>query len=263
MAHNFATHGEKNMDDIPANEKTGNYYKDIKQYVFTTQNPNGTVFEISVRATTDLSLSLKNSGISATLADKNFEEEDDEGFLRNKQKTTPNVPAFWTMLAKAINGSTAVTGGGNQLLQPIPGSDVNSTNVEEKLSNLEALKLKLMVGIALMTLLIFIPLLIFCIITLHRLKQLSHKYNQSQYSIDPELAVLSYFQPSEGVSDMSFSKSADSSTQIERTPSDLRQPRTRMPEDIAEPDLAVQPEESELLINEEANEAANEGNDVQ
>uniref|UniRef100_A0A8C0CCT5 Uncharacterized protein n=1 Tax=Balaenoptera musculus TaxID=9771 RepID=A0A8C0CCT5_BALMU len=51
---------EENKENTPANEKTGNYYKDTKQYVFTTQNPNGTQSEISVRATTDLKFSLRN-----------------------------------------------------------------------------------------------------------------------------------------------------------------------------------------------------------
>lgn len=56
-------------------------------------------------------------------------------------------------------------------LSLLSDSDVNATN-EDKLSDLEALKLKLMLGIALMTLLIFIPLMIFCIVTLYKLKQL-------------------------------------------------------------------------------------------
>ncbi|XP_003478915.2 equatorin [Cavia porcellus] len=232
MTNNPAIPEEENMINPPANEKTGNYYKDIKQYVFTTKNPNGTVSEISVKATTNLNFALK------TL-------------------TTPNVPAFWTMLAKAINGTIAGTGGKDQLFQPIPDSDVNATN-EDKLSDLEALKLKLMLGIALMTLLIFIPLMIFCIVTLYKLKQLSSKPRPSQYSIDPELAVLSYFHPSEGVSDTSFSNSADSSLYWNTAaPPDLRKPRTRMSATMISPGDMRPLIESEFPVNEEANDAIN------
>lgn len=61
----------------PANEKNGNYYKDIKQYVLTTQNPNGTESEITVRATTDLNFSLKNYKIvNATTYEKSASEEE-------------------------------------------------------------------------------------------------------------------------------------------------------------------------------------------
>ncbi|PNJ81855.1 EQTN isoform 3 [Pongo abelii] len=79
---------EKNEDHThnyaPANEKNGNYYKDIKQYVFTTQNPNGTESEISVRATTDLNFALKNYKIvNATTYEKSTSEEE----------TTTNEPS--------------------------------------------------------------------------------------------------------------------------------------------------------------------------
>uniref|UniRef100_A0A8C0X9J2 Uncharacterized protein n=1 Tax=Castor canadensis TaxID=51338 RepID=A0A8C0X9J2_CASCN len=68
--------GENYIENTPANEKTGNYYKDIKQYVFTTQNSNGTESEISVRATTDLKFALKNYKIvNATPPEKPAEEE--------------------------------------------------------------------------------------------------------------------------------------------------------------------------------------------
>uniref|UniRef100_A0A8C6CE43 Uncharacterized protein n=1 Tax=Moschus moschiferus TaxID=68415 RepID=A0A8C6CE43_MOSMO len=58
MAEHPHTMEEENKEHTP--EKTGDYYKDVKQYVFTTQNPNGTQSEISVRATTDLNFSLRN-----------------------------------------------------------------------------------------------------------------------------------------------------------------------------------------------------------
>uniref|UniRef100_A0A8D0XT29 Uncharacterized protein n=1 Tax=Sus scrofa TaxID=9823 RepID=A0A8D0XT29_PIG len=54
------TKEEEIKENIPANDKTDDYYKNTKQYVFTTQNPNGTQSEITVRATTDLNFSLRN-----------------------------------------------------------------------------------------------------------------------------------------------------------------------------------------------------------
>lgn len=256
MANNPAIHHEveKNSNDIPANEKTGNYYKDIKQYVFTTQNSNGTVSEISVRATTDLNFALRNYRIS-TPTNK---EEENEAALRKNQRTTPNVPAFWSMLAKAINGTTVSMDDKDQLLQPIPDSDVNATNEEEYQSYLENLKFRLMLGFVLMTLLIFITFVIFFIATLYKLKQLSHKRSQSQYSINPELAMLSYFHPLEGVSDTSFSKSAESSTYRSGAHLDLRKWSTRMSRNITALDDIWLHEELELLINEEANEEIND-----
>uniref|UniRef100_A0A8C2LC10 Equatorin, sperm acrosome associated n=1 Tax=Cricetulus griseus TaxID=10029 RepID=A0A8C2LC10_CRIGR len=192
---------EENENGAPANEKTGNYYKDIKQYVFTTPIINGTESEISVRATTDLKFALKNS-------------------------STPNVPAFWTMLAKAINGTVVTLGDKDQFFQAIPGSDLNTTN-EDKLSELEEIKLRLMLGISLMTLILLIPLLIFCFATLYKLKHISDKNYESQYSVNPELATLSYFHPSEGVSDTSFSKSAESGSYWGNASSDLRRVNTK------------------------------------
>ncbi|XP_051012767.1 equatorin [Acomys russatus] len=191
---------EDSEDNSPANEKTGNYYKDIKQYVFTTQNPNGTESEISVSATTDLKFALKNS-------------------------STPNVPAFWTMLVKAINGTTVHMDDKDQLFQAIPGSDLYTAS-EDKLSELEDLKLKLMLGISLMTLILLLPLLIFCFATLYKLRCQSDKSYESQYSVNPELTTLSYFHPSEGLSDTSFSKSAESSSYW-GTSSELRRSSTK------------------------------------
>ncbi|KAM5185853.1 equatorin [Callospermophilus lateralis] len=200
----FIQHEEEiHMDTTPANEKTGNYYKDIKQYVFTTKNPNGTESEINVTATTGLRFAVKH-------------------------QTTPNVPDFWTMLARAINGTTVSMDDRDQLFQPIPESDVNTTKIS-KSDDLEDIKIKLMLGISLMTLFLFVALLAFCSATLYKLKQLSYKTYDSQYSINPELATLSYFHPSEGVSDTSFSKSAeDSSTYLYATSPELKPSRTRI-----------------------------------
>ncbi|XP_008827190.1 equatorin [Nannospalax galili] len=219
---------EDSEENPPANEKTGNYYKDITQYVFTTQNTNGTDSEISVKATTDLRFALKNYKLlNATTAEKRASEEDESNALapKNLQTSTPNVPAFWTMLAKAINGTAVRLDDKDQLFQAIPGSDLNTTN-EDKLSKLEEIKLKLMLGISLMTFILSVPLLIFCFATLYKLRHLSDKNYESQYTINPELATLSYFHPSEGVSDTSFSKSAESSSYWGNT-SDMRRPDTK------------------------------------
>lgn len=53
----------------------------------------------------------------------------------------------------------------------LSGSDINATNYD-KLLELQDIKLKLMLGIALMTLLLFVILLAFCSATLYKLKQL-------------------------------------------------------------------------------------------
>uniref|UniRef100_A0A2K6EJ27 Equatorin n=1 Tax=Propithecus coquereli TaxID=379532 RepID=A0A2K6EJ27_PROCO len=153
---------EKHKDDAhsgaPANEKSGNYYRDIKQYVLTTQNPNGPDSEISVSATTDLRFALKNYKLlNATEKPTNEEETTQEPSHKNIQKSTPNVPAFWTMLAKAINGTVNMDDK-DQLFHPIP--------------ELEDLKIKLMLGISLMTLILFVVLCAFCAATLYKLKQL-------------------------------------------------------------------------------------------
>uniref|UniRef100_A0A8C5VDJ0 Equatorin n=1 Tax=Microcebus murinus TaxID=30608 RepID=A0A8C5VDJ0_MICMU len=185
-------HGEDG--GAPANEKTGNYFRDIKQYVLTTQNPNGTESEISV-------------------------------------KTTPNVPAFWTMLAKAINGTTGMDDK-DQLFHPIPNSDLNATTPNKR-PDLEDLKIKLMLGISLMTLILFVVLCAFCAATLYKLKQLSYRSCSSQYySVNPELATMSYFHPSEGVSDTSFSKSAESSTYWGNNSTDMRTSKSKTTTDI-------------------------------
>uniref|UniRef100_A0A8C5Z6R9 Equatorin n=1 Tax=Marmota marmota marmota TaxID=9994 RepID=A0A8C5Z6R9_MARMA len=199
----FIQHEEEiHMDTTPANEKTGNYYKDIKQYVFTTKNPNGTESEINVTATTGLRFAVKHQNVICH----------DHQFI----------------VLTAINGTTVSMDDRDQLFQPIPESDVNTTKIS-KSDDLEDIKIKLMLGISLMTLFLFVALLAFCSATLYKLKQLSYKTYDSQYSINPELATLSYFHPSEGVSDTSFSKSAeDSSTYLYATSPELKPSRTRI-----------------------------------
>nr|XP_031532899.1 MOB kinase activator 3B isoform X2 [Vicugna pacos] len=214
----------ENNENAPANEKTGNYYKDIKQYVFTTQNSNGTQSEISVRATTDLKFSLKNYKLvneTTTLPPPERAE--------NEEKPTqgPNEPAFWTMLAKAINATT-FEDNRDAFLHPIPSSDVTAAN-EDNLAKLQDIKLKLMLGISLMTLFLFVILLAICSAMLYKMKTLQYKKSceSGEYSVNPELATLSYFHPSEGISDTSFSKSAESSTFWGTTSSELRKSDSR------------------------------------
>nr|XP_035163279.1 equatorin isoform X2 [Callithrix jacchus] len=172
------------------------------------------------------SFSLKSSPLKPTVEDKivnatTFEKSanEEETTTHEPSQPTPNVPEFWTMLAKAINGTTVVMDDKDQLFLPVPESDVNATK-EENWPDPEDLKIKLTLGILLMTLLLFVLLLAFCCATMYRLKYLSC---ESQYCINPELASKSYFHPLKGVSDTSFSKSTESSTS-----SDVRRPGTRI-----------------------------------
>uniref|UniRef100_A0A8C9QN94 Uncharacterized protein n=1 Tax=Spermophilus dauricus TaxID=99837 RepID=A0A8C9QN94_SPEDA len=211
----FIQHEEEiHMDTTPANEKTGNYYKDIKQYVFTTKNPNGTESEINVTATTGLRFAVKHRkvvwGFSASSTILSLQE--------NIKNPLFSIAFFFSFLSE---------------------SDVNTTKIS-KLDNLEDIKIKLMLGISLMTLFLFVALLAFCSATLYKCAHLntifvicsfffSYKTYDSQYSINPELATLSYFHPSEGVSDTSFSKSAeDSSTYLYATSPELKPSKTRI-----------------------------------
>ncbi|XP_012576709.1 PREDICTED: equatorin [Condylura cristata] len=138
----------------------------------------------------------------------------------------PNEPDFWTMLAKVLNGTaTKSADGKDELFKPIPASDISATtpgNLEE----LESIKLKLMLGISLMTLLLFVILLALCSTMMFKLKTQVPKLKQPppevSYAINPELATLSYFQPSEGISDTSFSKSGESSTYWGTTSSEMK-----------------------------------------
>uniref|UniRef100_A0A9L0TDE5 Equatorin n=1 Tax=Equus caballus TaxID=9796 RepID=A0A9L0TDE5_HORSE len=85
-----------NEDNTPANEKSGNYYKDIKQYVFTTQNPNGTHSEISVRATTDLNFAFKNYQLvnETTTAPPESVTNEEETF---EEPTENNIPKYCSL----------------------------------------------------------------------------------------------------------------------------------------------------------------------
>ncbi|ELW70236.1 RNA exonuclease 1 like protein [Tupaia chinensis] len=210
---------EHTQHGAPADDNSHENFRDVKQYVFTTQNANGSESEISVRATTDLKFALKNyKMINKTTSEKPISEEE------------KSVPESSHKNIQTISETTKSMDDKDQLFQPIPSSDVNATNEEEEeeeLSELDEIKYKLMLGISLMTLILFATLLAFCSIMLYRMKQLSYKSCQSEYTINPELATLSYFHPSEGISDTSFSKSAESSTFWGTASSDLRKPTIR------------------------------------
>ncbi|XP_032249556.1 equatorin [Phoca vitulina] len=238
-------------ENTPTNEKNGNYFKDIKQYVFTTQNPNGSQSEISVRATTDLQFALRNyklvneTTISHT-GKSNSEENPTEPYGK-KNQTLNATPTVEEIEEK------------DQLFRPIPNSDLNATN-EDTLTKLQEIKLKLMLGISLMTLFLFVILLAVCSAMLYRVKTINYKSrHQTEYTVNPELATLSYFHPSEGVSDTSFSKSAESSTFWGTTSSEVRRTETQSKSrttDIVSTasDDTVGNEESDLIQSEEPSE---------
>ncbi|KAM6170093.1 equatorin [Rhynchocyon petersi] len=116
------------------------------------------------------------------------------------------------------------------------GSDIKPEN-GVILNDLEDIKLKLMLGISLMSLFLFLTLLIFCLAALYKLRKLSKMQYDPQYSVNPELAEMSYFHPLEGVSDTSFSKSAESSSFWVRSSSELRRSSLRRSKSKNVPDM--------------------------
>ncbi|XP_070256922.1 equatorin [Myotis yumanensis] len=118
------------------------------------------------------------------------------------------------MLAKVLNETVPEEESRDQLFQAIPSSDLNATSEDQGVEAQDN-KLKLMLGISLLTLLLFTILLASSSALLYKLKTSYNKQLERQYSIHPELASLSYFQPAQGVSDSSFSRSAESSTLLD------------------------------------------------
>ncbi|KAM5329738.1 equatorin [Glossophaga mutica] len=215
---------EEIKNNVPDNEKSNHHFKDTKQYVFTTQSQNGTQSEISVRATTDLKFALRNYKLvnetTTPPSGKSNEDQSKNRFqsikyqpqgLAHESTQGPNEPAFWTMLAKALNETKGNEEAKDQLFQPIPSSDLNATNEDEGVGQQDN-KLKLMLGISLMTLCLFVILLAVSSSLLYKLKTSFIKKHEREYAVNPQLAAMSYFQPAEGVSDTSFSRSAGSST---------------------------------------------------
>ncbi|KAF4025308.1 hypothetical protein G4228_017581 [Cervus hanglu yarkandensis] len=235
VAENPHTMEEENKEHTP--EKTGDSYKDVKEYVFTTQNPNGTQSEISVRATTDLNFSLRNYK------------------LFNETTTVP--PPEVVSHEETINATTSEDNQRDQFFHPIPNSDVNATG-EDNTARIQEAKLKLMLGISLMTLFLFVVLLAICSAMLYKMKMMKYKQacQTGEYSVNPELATLSYFHPSEGVSDTSFSKSAESSTFWGTTSSELKKSDTRSKSRMTDmtSTASEENEESDMIQSEEPSE---------
>ncbi|XP_058157937.1 MOB kinase activator 3B isoform X2 [Dasypus novemcinctus] len=269
---------EEDKNKVPANKKMGNYYKDIKEYTFKTPSTMTGGPEISLKATTDVQFVLRNNnGTTTSRSIENVTEaptekptteptvEPTEESVENFMPSTPkeeNDSAFWTMLSEVLNETTMERSAEkDELFQAVPGSDVTSEN-KDKTAELEEVKLKLMLGISVMTLFLFFILLTMCCVTFYKLnKQSSKSICENEYAINPELATLSYFHPSEGVSDASFSKSPDSSTFWGNASSELRRSGTKRP--ISKPmtdmvstaseDIGIN-YESDLLQSEEPSE---------
>ncbi|XP_075415603.1 equatorin [Tenrec ecaudatus] len=254
-------------------------------YTFTTQNINGTGPEISLRATTDINFLLKNSPTNTETsttnppesvdekppesidekppesvdenppesvdekppesvtekppeeptAEENHVVEDHDNHLKKPTKSQ-NEPEFWTMLEK--------------------DSDLNPPG--EIVGAIQDIKLRLMLGVSLMSLFLFLILLTLCFITMYRLRKLSKQEGDAKYSVNPNLAQMSYFRPSEGVSDTSFSKSAASSTFWANSPSEInklgpKQEKSKTMVDTVPP----APEDAERLEAVGANEEQN------
>nr|KAF6433323.1 equatorin [Molossus molossus] len=216
-------HHEEEIKESPENDKNDHHYKDTKQYMFTTVNPNGSQSEISVRATTDLNFALKNYKLinetTTPPTAKPSEEYSKESSEKNLPRSTqgPNEPAFWTMLAKVLNDTAEEEETRDQLFEAIPSSDLNGTNEDEGADTQDD-KLKIMMGISLLTLILFASVLAVSSALLYKLKTSYKKQIGSEYTVNPELASMSYFHPTEGVSDTSFSKSAESSTILDPNP---------------------------------------------
>ncbi|XP_036185031.1 equatorin [Myotis myotis] len=204
-------HKEEIKHNIPYNDKNDHHFKEEKNYVFTTQTPTGSQSEISVKATTAVDFSLRNYKLNETSGTPS-----EEPFIQRIPRTTevPNEPAFWTMLAKVLNETVPEEEARDQLFQAIPSSDLNATSEDQGVAAQDN-KLKLMLGISLLTLLLFTVLLASSSALLYKLKTTYNKQLERQYSVHPELASLSYFQPAQGVSDTSFSRSPESSTLLD------------------------------------------------
>nr|XP_020825694.1 equatorin isoform X2 [Phascolarctos cinereus] len=96
----------------------------------------------------------------------------------------------------------------NENESTVPISDIPYETISQSLQR-EDVKLKIMLTISLLTFIIF---LIFTCICCFIFSQAPKKRPKKNLTIRPELATMSYFQPAEGVSETSFSKSTLSST---------------------------------------------------
>ncbi|XP_007946335.1 equatorin [Orycteropus afer afer] len=233
---------EKNKDKVPANEKNGNYYKDIKQSQAHTET-----------STTKTTENLTEKPTEEYTTKEPLEDHDNHFQKPNRGQ---NEPEFWTNLEKALNETSTREEHReekDQLFNPIPNSDLDLVN-KETVSDLEDIKLKLMLGISLMSLFLFLTLLTFGCATLYKLRQLSKQKCESQYSINPELAEMSYFHPSEGISDTSFSKSTENSMFWANNSSEFRKSGIRKSNSRNTADMTSTSLDEGSYINEDVNE---------
>ncbi|CAM4559198.1 unnamed protein product [Lepidochelys olivacea] len=114
----------------------------------------------------------------------------------------------------------------NMFFKPVPMSDKDDLN-QKKAANVgrkKDVRETLMLAVSSTTLIILIIFMICCGVTLNQFsKRKKGSSNASSTHAEQQgLAYLSYFQPLEGVSDSSFSKTADSSMWDEKTLSAIR-----------------------------------------
>ncbi|XP_004600427.2 equatorin, partial [Sorex araneus] len=120
------------------------------------------------------------------------------------------------------------------------GYQVNPEDIED-------IKLKLMLVVSLLTLLLFVLFLAICSALLYKMKAANYnKASASEYTVNPELAEISYFHPSEGISDTSFSKSGESSTYWGNTSSEMRKSETIEIKTISK-DTSLESDETGLI----------------
>ncbi|XP_007498158.2 equatorin [Monodelphis domestica] len=134
--------------------------------------------------------------------DDNDDDDDTEEYIAPFELSTEETSAsFSTEVSSTLNDSMQT------LLKYYPKQHIQPSDRED-------LKIKLMLGIALLALLLFLILLfISCFAFYQGQKECPKIYKQqNNVTTKPELADLSYFQPAEGISDTSFSNSPASST---------------------------------------------------
>ncbi|KAB0366530.1 hypothetical protein FD754_010686, partial [Muntiacus muntjak] len=177
--------------------------------------------------------------------------------LGQKQVRTTNEINFFTQFQDILTVSKFWEVCSEEKQRLLFNSDVNATG-EDNTARIQEAKLKLMLGISLMTLFLFVVLLAICSAMLYKMKMMKYKQacQTGEYSVNPELATLSYFHPSEGVSDTSFSKSAESSTFWGTTSSELKKSDTRSKSRMTDmtSTASEENEESDMIQSEEPSE---------
>ncbi|XP_039401508.1 equatorin isoform X6 [Mauremys reevesii] len=114
----------------------------------------------------------------------------------------------------------------NMFFKPVPMSDKGDL-IQKKAANVgrkKDVREILMLAVSSTTLIILIIFMICCGVTLSQFSRQKKGFSNASttHAEQQRLAYLSYFQPLEGVSDSSFSKTADSSMWDEKTLSEIR-----------------------------------------